>query len=214
MTTARTLAVVTAGLSQPSSTRLLSDRLAAATARELERDGFGVDVEVIELREHAHAITDAMLTGFAAGDLERAIGRLTRADGLIAVTPLFTTTYSGLFKSFVDILDKEALTGMPVLLGATGGTPRHSLALEYSLRPLFTYLRADVVPTSVFAATDDWARDGAGGHATDRDASPLPERIGRAGRALADRVGARRNTGPADPFATTPDFLDLLGEQS
>ncbi|GAB4085549.1 NAD(P)H-dependent oxidoreductase [Myceligenerans cantabricum] len=213
MSEARTVVVVTAGLSQPSQTRLLADRLAAATAQELERDGHRVRVEVIELREHAHAIMDAMLTGFAGGDLARAVDELTRADGVIAVTPLFTTTYSGLFKSFVDILDKDALTGMPVLLAATGGTPRHSLALDYSMRPLFTYLRADVVPTAVFAATDDWARDGAG-HGTDRDANPLAGRIDRAGRALADRVAARRNEGPADPFAAAPDFLDLLGEQS
>ncbi|GAA1856191.1 FMN reductase [Myceligenerans crystallogenes] len=226
MTTPRTLAVVSAGLSRPSSTRLLADRLAAATARELERGGRpdgppgepdGVIIDVIELREHAHAIMDAMLTGFATGELERAIGRLTRADGIIAVSPLFTTTYSGLFKSFLDVLDKDALTGMPVLLGATGGTPRHSLALDYSMRPLFTYLRADVVPTAVFAATDDWARGGAGpddGSAAGRDAGSLPGRIDRAGRELAARVAARRHTGPADPFGATPDFLDLLGEQS
>lgn len=212
MTGTRTLAVVTAGLSRPSSTRLLADRLAAATTRALGSDGLTATVEVIELREHAHAIMDAMLTGFTGGDLERAVAATTEADGLIAVSPLFTTTYSGLFKSYVDILDKESLTGMPVLLGATGGTARHSLALDYSMRPLFTYLRADVVPTSVFAATDDWATSGAGGHEAGRDASGLTERVGRAGRALADRVAARRRTGPADPFATTPDFLDLLGE--
>ncbi|MBL0888803.1 FMN reductase [Myceligenerans indicum] len=210
MNETRTVVVVTAGLSQPSQTRLLADRLAASTVRELERDGHQVEVEVIELREHAHAIMDAMLTGFAGGDLEQAIDRLTHADGVIAVTPLFTTTYSGLFKSFVDILDKDTLTDMPVLLAATGGTPRHSLTLDYSMRPLFTYLRADVVPTAVFAATDDWARDGDAGHDTDRDANPLPGRIDRAGRALADRVAARHNTGPADPFTTTPDFAQML----
>ncbi|WP_418605962.1 NAD(P)H-dependent oxidoreductase [Georgenia sp. SUBG003] len=91
------------------------------------------------------------------GALREVLEKVTGADGLVLVTPLFTTTYSGLFKSFVDVLDKDSLTDMPVLLGATGGTPRHSLALEYSMRPLLTYLRADVVTTSVFAATDDWA---------------------------------------------------------
>ncbi|AEG44308.1 FMN reductase [Isoptericola variabilis] len=204
MSTDRTLVVVSAGLSQPSSTRLLADRLSAAAARELQSRGHGVSVENVELRDHAHAVVDAMLTGFPTGELARAMETLTRADGVIAVTPLFTTTYSGLFKSFVDIVDPDALTGMPVLLGATGGTPRHSLALEYSLRPLFTYLHADVVPTSVFAATDDWAGEG------DR-VNPLPRRIERAGRELAERVAARRNEGPADPFANAPSFSDLLG---
>lgn len=208
--TDRTIVVVHAGLGQPSSTRLLADRLAQATVRELEALGHGVTVEMIELRDHGHAIIDAMLTGFPTGDLARDIGTITHADGVIAVTPLFTTTYSGLFKSFVDILDKEALTGMPVLLGATGGTPRHSLALEYSMRPLFTYLRADVVTTSVFAATDDWAQ--AGGESHD-DGSSLPQRIERAGRSLAGLVSARgEHTKPADPFTSTPSFLDMLGE--
>jgi FMN reductase len=206
----RTIAVVHAGLGQPSSTRLLADRLADATSRELEALGHEVTVEVVELRDHGHAIVDAMLTGFPTGDLARAIETITHADGLIAVTPLFTTTYSGLFKSFVDILDKEALTGMPVLLGATGGTPRHSLALEYSLRPLFTYLRADVVTTSVFAATDDWAQ--AGGETHDDGGSSLPQRIERAGRSLAGVVSARgEHAKPADPFSSTPSFLEMLG---
>ncbi|MFI2487524.1 FMN reductase [Promicromonospora kroppenstedtii] len=207
----RTIAVVHAGLGQPSSTRLLADRLADATARELKALGHDVTVEVVELRDHGHAIIDAMLTGFPTGDLARDIETITQADGIIAVSPLFTTTYSGLFKSFVDILDKDALTGMPVLLGATGGTPRHSLALEYSMRPLFTYLRADVVTTSVFAATDDWAQ---AGDRTRRDdgASSLPERIERAGRSLAATMAARgEHTKRDDPFASTPSFLDLLG---
>ncbi len=204
-TTTRSLVVVTAGLSKPSSTRLLADRLAQATVEELTARGLVAEVTTIELRDVAHDVVNAMLTGFPSGELAGAIETLTRADGLIAVTPLFTTTYSGLFKSFVDILDKDSLVGMPVLLGATGGTPRHSLALEYSVRPLFTYLRADVAATSVFAATDDWAGEA--------DAvNPLPARIRRAGRELAEMVAARENEGPADLFADAPSFAQLLGD--
>jgi FMN reductase len=198
----RTLAVVSAGLGQPSSSRLLADRLASSVVSELEARGLSTIVETIELRDVAHEIINAMLTGFPSGDLRTALATVTGADGLIVVTPLFTTTYSGLFKSFVDILDKDALAGMPMLLGATGGTPRHSLALEYSVRPLFTYLRADVVTTSVFAATDDWAGEG----------DSLAARIRRAGTELADRVAARKNRGPIDPFADAPSFAQLLGD--
>jgi FMN reductase len=201
----RTLAVVTAGLSQPSSTRLLADRLADATVREIGDAGLDVRVETVELRDLGHAIVDAMLTRFPAGDLVHAVDTVTKADGIIAVTPVFTTSYSGLFKSFWDVVDPDAVTGVPVLLGATGGTARHSLALEYAMRPLFTYLRADVVPTSVFAATDDWATS------AEHPGAGLPRRIARAGRELAGRVAERRHDGPVDPFAATPSFTELLG---
>lgn len=201
--TTRTLAVVSAGLGQPSSTRLLADRLAEATVSSLEAAGHTTTVETFELRDVAHEIINAMLTGFPSRDLRGVIDTVTGADGLIAVTPLFTTTYSGLFKSFVDILDKEALTGLPVLLGATGGTARHSLAIEYSMRPLFTYLRAEVATTSVFAATDDWAGDA-------DTVNPLPARIRRAGVELAGMVGRREGSGRGDLFAQAPTFAQIL----
>ncbi|GAA1629790.1 FMN reductase [Georgenia ruanii] len=200
----RTIVAVSAGLGQPSSTRLLADRLSEATVAELGQRGGSARVETVELRDVAHEVINAMLTGFPTGALREVIEKVTGADGLILVTPLFTTTYSGLFKSFVDILDKDALVDMPVLLGATGGTPRHSLALEYSMRPLFTYLRADVATTSVFAATDDWAGEG-------DKVNPLPARIQRAGRELAEMVASRENTGPADLYDDVPSFDQMLG---
>lgn len=204
--TTRSIVAVSAGLSTPSSTRMLADRLAEATTTSLGERGESVAVRHVELRDVAHGITDMMLTGFAPTGLRDVLDAVTGADGLILVTPLFTTTYSGLFKSFVDVLDKDSLVDMPVLLGATGGTPRHSLALEYSMRPLLTYLRADVATTSVFAATDDWAR------AVD-DVNPLPRRIDRAGRELATLIAGgekRRAAAPADPFASPVEFADLL----
>lgn len=148
-----TLAVVSAGLGRPSSTRLLADRLAAATTEALRAD---TAVETIELRDHAHAMVDATLTGFPSGTFRAAVEAVTGADGLIAVTPVFNASYTGLFKTFFDVLDRDALEGTPVLLGATGGTARHSLAIDYAMRPLFAYLRTSVVPTAVYAASEDW----------------------------------------------------------
>ncbi|MGV8968037.1 MAG: FMN reductase [Cellulomonas sp.] len=211
----RTIAVISAGLNQPSSTRMLADRLADATVAELAARGLRATVQTFELREVAHEIMNNLLTGFPAGDLRAVLTSVTGADGLIAVTPVFTTTYSGLFKTFVDILDKDALTGMPVLLGATGGTPRHSLALEYSMRPLFTYLHADVARTSVFASTDDWSGPAGSGRTNspgaDADRGALHSRILRAGRELAEMTAAQPHATPPDPFADAPSFTDLLG---
>ena len=202
--TTRTLAVVSAGLSNPSSTRLLSDRLTSATVAALTERGITATVEVVELREHARDLADNLLTGFANTSLRAAVDTVVGADGLIAVTPIFSASYSGLFKTFFDVLEKDALTGTPVLLGATAGTARHSLVLEHAMRPLFAYLRAVTVPTAVFAASEDWA----GGDGTSRS---LAERIVRAAGELADVIAGRPPAAPADPFAD-PDtsFEDLL----
>jgi FMN reductase len=150
------LAVISGGLREPSSTRLLADRLTAAVEAALVDRNLTTSVTVIELRPLARSITDAMLAGFAAPELESAFETVGDADGVIAVSPAFNASYSGLFKSFFDVLPEETLSGMPVLIAATGGTERHSLVLEHALRPMFSYLHAIVSPTGVYAATDDF----------------------------------------------------------
>ena len=176
---ARSLVVVTAGLSQPSSSRLLGDRLAAAVERHLRDAGIEPRVDVIELRDHAVELANHLLTGFPAPPLQAALDRVLAADGVIAVSPIFSGSYSGLFKLFFDVIDRDGFRAKPVLIAATGGTPRHSLAVEHAMRPLFAYLRAAVVPTGVYAATEDW---GQGSVALD---GGLVERIERAATELA-----------------------------
>ena len=132
------IVTVSAGLSVPSSTRLLADSLGAATERALSAQGQASAVEVVELRDLAHLITDNQLTGFPTGALSEAVRRVAEADAVIAVTPVFSASYSGLFKSFFDVLEEGALAGKPVLVAATAGTARHSLVLDYAMRPLFS----------------------------------------------------------------------------
>lgn len=204
-TTPLRIVAVSAGLGQPSSTRLLADRLAAATREQLERterlerlegleslaagQGRNVEVQVVELRDLAVDIAHHLVSGFPSAGLREAIDAVTEADGLIAVTPVFTASYSGLFKSFFDLIDNTALTGKPVVIAATGGTARHSLVLEHALRPLFAYLRAVTVPTSVYAASEDWGSSG------DDYTDGLPSRIRRAGGELASAVLGRTVSG-------------------
>lgn len=207
----RNIVVITAGLSEPSSTRLLADLLGNATrlalgARQVEADAVA-SVEVIELRPLAHALTDHLLTGFPSGELGEVLEKVRAADAVIAVTPVFSASYSGLFKTFFDVLEPGTLDGKPVLIAATAGTARHSLVLEHALRPLFSYLHAVVVPTAVFAASDDW---GAAGGVDDG----LRRRIDRAAGELAALVAARGHVASKDAFErdleAMGDFEDLL----
>ncbi|MFF8833261.1 CE1759 family FMN reductase [Streptomyces sp. NPDC015131] len=228
------LITVSAGLSTPSATRLLADRLTEAACAELAARPAGttayeagapapgsdaapggggttrgvvrdVRAEVLELRELAGDIARHLVTGFPPPRLATAIDAVTRADGLIAVTPVFAASYSGLFKSFFDLIDPGALTGTPVLIAATGGTARHSLVLDHALRPLFAHLRTTVAPTGVYAASGDW---GSGG---DTYTDGLPARIRRAGGELAALVAARppRSEHEDDDAALERQLADL-----
>src|SRR4029453_12177813 len=97
-----------------------ADRLAAATTTALADAGLEGRTEVVELRDHARALVDRLLTGFPSPDLRSAIDHVLAADGLIAVSPIFNASYSGLFKLFFDVLELDSLEGLPVLVPATG----------------------------------------------------------------------------------------------
>ncbi|MFD7406009.1 FMN reductase [Streptomyces sp. NPDC059866] len=199
----RTLTVVSAGLRLPSSTRMLADRLADAARRELEGQGTQVDVNVVEARDHAHDLVNYLTTGYPSAELRRVSDEVAKADGLIAVTPTFTASYNGLFKMFFDCLDDTILVDKPVLIAATGGTGRHSLVLEHALRPMFAYLRAVVLPTAVFAATEEWG----GG---DDSQEPLLRRIQRAAGELAREVNRQESPQIEDPYSDPVPFERLL----
>ena len=203
-TPTRSLVAVSAGLGQPSSTRLLADRLVAATERHLRDAGIEAVTEVIELRDHAPDLANNLLTGFPSPALQAAIDRVTDADGLIVASPIFNASYSGLFKMFFDVIEHDSLDGRPVLLAATGGTARHSLALEHALRPLFSYLGADTVRTAVYAASEDWGRAGVPADGT------LVQRIDRAAGELSRAMAAREPTPRRDPFTETAPFEQML----
>lgn len=221
------LTVVSAGLRDPSSTRLLADRIAVAVAAERELAGTvhdtpaaapvegaaptvePVEVRHVEVRRHAHAIADALLTGFPSDELAEALADVAEADALVLVTPTFQASFSGLFKSFIDLIEPDAVRGTPVLLAATGGSERHSLVIEHALRPLAAYLGMSAVPTGVYAATADFGGEGT---------AALTTRIDRAARELraltapaAARPAGTHGEGPGqpDPSPVTP-FAELL----
>ncbi len=202
------ITVVTAGLSTPSSTRLLADRLAEATVDRLP----GARVDVVELRGLAHSLADHLLTGFPTGELATAIEQVGAADALIVVTPVFSSSYSGLFKTFFDVLEPELLAGKPVLLAATAGTARHSLVTEFAMRPLFAYLKAVPVPTAVFAASEDFGGGGLGdlGARVERAATELASMLLPGPGGAPAPVVVRRDRPAEQEFDDPTPFGDVL----
>jgi FMN reductase len=153
------LVVVSAGTSDPSSTRLLADRTAQRVTALAEQRGATTRTRVIDLRELATDITTALTSQLVTPKLQQAVDALRAADGLIAAAPVYKAGPSGLFTSFFHVLDNDLLIGKPVVLAATAGTARHALVVDDQMRSLFAYLRTLPVPTSLFAAPEDWGDD-------------------------------------------------------
>jgi FMN reductase len=178
-TARRRLVVISGGTGEPSSTRMLADRIAQRTLKPLRETEADVSVGVIELAPLAVDIAGATVAGFPSHQLQAAIEQVANADAIIAATPVYKAGISGLFKSFIDVLDDDLLIAKPVLLAATAGSSRHALVVDQQLRPLFAYMRALTLPTSVFAGPEDWG------------ATELGDRIQRSATELALLVHAQ-----------------------
>ena len=92
-----------------------------------------------------------------------------------------------------------------MLIGANAGTPRHSLAIDYAIRPLFTYLHASRCRP---ACSPRPATGAAGGDGV----RTLPDRIDRGAR--SSPTSSRGATVPSlvsDPFALERPFGHLIG---
>lgn len=188
MSERKTLVVVSGGLSEESTTHRLADGLTKAVTAQAKGAGLDLTVERVNVRDMAQEIASASLTGFASGRLADAYEALERSDAVIAVTPTYKASYTGLFKGFWDVTPDGVMAGIPVVIGATGGTARHSLVTDTALRPLFAYMKALVMPTAVYAASEDWA------------ASGLVSRMDEAAAELVGQLSAGSVTaGPAQP---------------
>ena len=151
------LVVVSAGTSDPSSTRLLADRTAQRVTELAATRGHTVTVSAVDLREISTDITTALVSQLVTAKLQKVITALGEADGIIAAAPVYKAGPSGLFTSFFDVLDNDLLIGKPAVLAATAGTARHALVADDQMRPMFAYLRTMTAPTSLFAAPEDWS---------------------------------------------------------
>lgn len=206
------LAVISGGLSEESSTHRLAQLLSDAVVESARKQGSEVVVERIDLRALAHDITTASLTRFAPPALADAYEVLGAADAVVAVTPTYKASFTGLFKSFWDATADGVLSGVPVIVGATGGSTRHSLVTDTALRPLFAYMKALVMPTAVYASPDDWAGRGLearASEAADELTQQLERGLGGADVAVNGSSEARSSKVEEAPRTSSKSFRTL-----
>lgn len=171
----KNITTISAGLSNPSTT----SNLTKIIEREIVKQNRNNIIHHYELKEYGHEILDRMFTGFSNEHLKLMTQVVEESDALVLSTPIFNTGPSGLFKSFLDILEPGKFNGIPVILAATGGSERHSLSIEYNIRPIVTYLRMDPMTTSIYASPNDWALDGS---------NSLSKRVERAVSELLSKI--------------------------
>lgn len=137
--------------SNPSKTRALVEAIVASLESTTP-----ISVRWVEVSQLAPHI--GPVTSFKAlpPEAEEALRAIEQADLVIASSPVYKGSYTGLFKHLIDFVNPEALVGKPVLLAASGGSDRHALVVDQQLRPLFSFFRAQTVPSAVYASDADF----------------------------------------------------------
>ena len=118
--------------------------------------------------------------------IRRAREQVAAARLVVIATPIYKASYSGLLKSFLDLLPQDALRGKTVLALGTGGSTAHLLALDYALKPVLAALGARHILDTVYAVDAQFAPHAVHGHVAHDDV------VQRAERALADGPFALR----------------------
>ena len=119
----------------PSGSSRTAKLAALIGARLAQR---GVDSSLLDVR--SLPAEDLLHARFEAPAIVSALERVAAARGIVIATPVYKAAYSGLLKSFLDVLPQFGLRDKVVLPLATGGTIAHVLAIDYALRPVLSSL--------------------------------------------------------------------------
>ena len=88
---------------------MLADRIAAASLERLREIELTTTMGAVEVAPLAVDVARASVTGVPSVELQAAIEQIAAADAVIAAAPVYKAGISGLFKSFVDVLDDDLL---------------------------------------------------------------------------------------------------------
>lgn len=175
------IVAISGSLSPNSRTRVVLEDVLQSVAERID-----VAVTIVDIGEIADVLGPVRSRGDAPDKIAGLIEDAERSDLILAASPVYKGSYTGLFKHFVDLIDYRALTNRAVGLIATGGSDRHALVIDHQLRPLFSFFNARTLPTGVFVSTGQHHN----GHVT----CPLVR--GRLDALAAEAVGALRQRSP------------------
>ncbi len=122
----------------------------------------GFDSELLHIAELPAA--DLIGANFAGSEIRAALRRVEEADAVVFASPVYKASYSGVLKTFLDLIPQEGLRDKPVLPLFVGGTIAHLLAIDYSLKPVLNALAARNILGGVFGVDREIERRPEGGY--------------------------------------------------
>lgn len=176
---------VSGSLHEPSRTTALVRAILDAVGERVV-----AQTELVEIATLGPDLAGALRRDRLDPAAEHALRAIETADLLVAASPVYRASFTGLFKHLFDFVGQYELVATPVLLAATGGGERHALIIEHQLRPLFGFFQALTLPTGVYASDGDFVE----GRLTSPD---VRERIARAvdhALPLVDRAARLRRS--------------------
>ena len=142
MTEPFSIVIITGSPTRPSRTV----GLAQVVEQRLLREGFRV--RTLHVRDlPAEALLHAE---FNDPKIKEATELVEQADGVIVASPIYKAAYTGVLKSFIDLLPQFGLRGKVILPLLTGGTLAHVLALDYAVRPVLQSLDPRLIVGGLF----------------------------------------------------------------
>ncbi len=190
----RTVLVVDAGNHRRSRTSALAGAVASTCLAGLtshsghfrrELDDRPWAIVRVDLRDHGHDLLDALVLGHRSRSVDEIVEATGRADLLVVATPCHNASISALGKLYLDVLPRGAVAGLPAVIAVAGSSPRHTLVGDLVVRPLLSTLGARPIPTSLYAADDDWLAGPVGNSIGPQLNSDMAARIARAAHEAA-----------------------------
>jgi len=126
----------------------------------LAEEGFvGELLHIVELPP-----ADLVTANFAGVEIREALRKVEEADAIVFASPVYKASYSGVLKTFLDLIPQEGLRDKPVLPIFVGGTIAHLLSIDYSLKPVLNALAARNILGGVYSVDREIERRPEGGY--------------------------------------------------
>lgn len=120
----------------------------------LKREGH--DVHVVDIAELP--AEDLIRANWESPAIIEALAHVKAADGVIAASPVYKAAYTGVFKTFLDLIPQKGLERKVLLPLFIGGTISHLLSIDYALKPVLSALGATNILSGVYAVDQSVTR--------------------------------------------------------